>query len=356
MTSWTVTSEQTLPNGSLEPPISPTAYEALLACPLQLLYSRDPTFPRRSTPFARIGIAFHRTLELLPSALAHNEVGVSVRAALATFRMELESQRAAAAGNSRESDQPWPDGRVHHAEQALALLVHRVWSARYYSARSEPTMYAEISITSSDGLLRGVIDRVDRTDDGPVVVDYKSAESFDEAHLARFTRQLLLYAYLWNDAHGEWPVRGIIDFVLLGREISVPIAAAESLELIGCVGRAIESNRGLNSDRLATPGPACSRCDYRPWCAAYWRNTGRVAEAMASIEGVVASRASEAPQVVWLEHDRQASQLILDAAHLSRRDELTPGTRLRLIDAIVDGAPPVGRFRLAPQSEMWIVR
>jgi hypothetical protein len=35
--------------------------------------------------------------------------------------------------------------------------------------------------------------------------------------------------------------------------------------------------------------------------------------------------------------------------------ELGIGTRIRVVDAIVDGSPPVGRYRLSDRSEVWSV-
>src|SRR2546427_1198684 len=116
MRTWAVRLAAWAPRSRLTAPISATAYESLLACPLQLLYLRDTSFPRRSGPFARIGTAFHRALESLPSALTAKEPEVAIRTLLEVFRHELDAQRASASANPREVRIPWPDDRVHHVD------------------------------------------------------------------------------------------------------------------------------------------------------------------------------------------------------------------------------------------------
>src|SRR5262249_35436980 len=109
LNQWSVRIDHWAPRSRLESPLSATAYESLLACPLQLLYVRDASFPRRRGPFARIGTAFHRALESLSSALASREIEVGIRMLLGVFYRELETQRAAASANPREARIPWPD-------------------------------------------------------------------------------------------------------------------------------------------------------------------------------------------------------------------------------------------------------
>src|SRR5438093_1220586 len=138
MKKWSVALEAWAPRSRLTAPVSATAYESLLACPLQLLYLRDSTFPRRGGPYARIGTAFHKALESLHSALSARDLAAAVQMVVTTFRTEIERQRIETAANPREASVPWPEERVHHAEQSLALLIHRLWLPETEVARDEP--------------------------------------------------------------------------------------------------------------------------------------------------------------------------------------------------------------------------
>src|SRR5581483_4267103 len=53
------------PRGYPSPPLSPTLYSSLTACGLRAAFGCSSTshYPRRSTPAARIGTAFHETME-----------------------------------------------------------------------------------------------------------------------------------------------------------------------------------------------------------------------------------------------------------------------------------------------------
>lgn len=356
MNAWSVRLNRWAPRSRLTAPLSATAYESLLACPLQLLYLRDTSFPRCSGPFARIGTAFHRALESLPSVLTAKELEVAIRMLLGVFRRELETQRAAASANPREVRIPWPDDRVHHAEQALAFLVHRSRGAKVEvpSAEKEATS-AEAEITTRDGFLTGVIDRVDQTREGVVIVDYKSAESYDDKHLERFRRQLLLYAYLWFDRHARWPAYGVVNFLLLGKEIPVELVPRESERLVAEIRTAFNAAAGVRPSEAARPGDACSRCDYRPWCEPFWGYVARVDGRQLAVEGTVAVRSPTSPRVLSLSHGGYTSQLVLDDARLGLAQELAVGTRIRVLDPVIDGVPPVGRYRLTDRSEVWCV-
>lgn len=346
-----------LPQSNLAPPVSATAYESLLSCPLQLLYSRDLSFPRRPGPFARIGSAFHRALEQSPTFLGATDPPTAIAQLLELFRKELERERAAAETNPREVGLPWPELRVHHAEQALALLVHRIWSARSKEGVDRTAAKTEIELTTADGFLTGVLDRVDVTADGAVIVDYKSAEVMDEAHFERFRRQLLLYAFLWFEREGNWPIHGVINLLLAGKEVGVELDPQASRELVAEIRKAFAAVVDAPAIRLARPGDACNRCDYRPWCRPFWQQVAQFdGTDRRGVEGeIVAVPADPASPVFSLKHQGHTSQLVLDQRRSYFREQLRVGTRVRVIDPMLDGIPPAGRYRLGERSELWIV-
>lgn len=356
MNNWVVNVDSWAPRSRLNTPVSATAYESLLACPLQLLYVRDDAFPRRGGPYARIGTAFHKSLESLPSVLSAAELATAVGRVLGTFRVEIQRQREETAANPREASIPWPEERVHHAEQSLALLIHRLWRpAVETQQRENAPPHTEVALTTRDGFLTGIIDRVDATNDGVVIVDYKSAESYDEEHLERFRRQLLLYAYLWLDRTGEWADHGIVNFLLLGREVLVELSIEDAEDLVDHVRAAFTAASGSTPRAAARPGDACTYCDYRPWCEPFWDHVASGNLVHRAVDGVVIARSASSQRILHIRHGEHTSQLVLDESRLDLAEQIAIGTRIRVIDPIVDGAPPVGRYRLTNRSEIWTV-
>ncbi len=355
MNAWSVTVANWAPRSRLAPPLSATSYEALLACPLQLLYARDTSFPRRRGPFARIGTAFHLALQAFRSVGAEENPNDEISRILGVFRRELESQRAAARTNPREAQLRWPDSRISHAEQALALLVHRTWRVEPdLPSRAGPAR-VETEITTRDGFLTGIIDRVDETAAGDVIVDYKSAENYDDEHLERFQRQLLLYAYLWFDRYGWWPAHGVVNFILLGQEIPVELSPQASERLAGEIRSAFNAAVGMDPSKAGRPGQACGHCDYRPWCEPFWGHVKETDGRQPAVEGTLVARSAVSPRVLSLRHSGVVSQLVVDDGRTALFQELQVGTRIRILDPAIDGLPPVGRYRLTDRSEVWCV-
>ena len=73
---------------------------------------------------------------------------------------------------------------------------------------------------------------------------------------------------------------------------------------------------------------------------------------MRALEGTVTGRSANSARVLSVAHGAYTSQLVLDEARLDLAEELEVGTRIRVVDAIVDGTPPLGRYRLADRSEV----
>jgi hypothetical protein len=144
-----------------------------------------------------------------------------------------------------------------------------------------------------------------------------------------------------------------VNFLLLGKEIRVELNQRESDALVAEIHTAFDTASGAAPTTLARPGEACSRCDYRPWCEPFWGYVARVDHPHRAVEGTIVGRSQNSPRVLSLRHGRHTSQLVLDDVRLTQ--EFEAGARVRILDPVIDGLPPVGRYRLTDRSEVWFV-
>jgi hypothetical protein len=144
-----------------------------------------------------------------------------------------------------------------------------------------------LPVSSPDGLVRGRIDAVLPSADGPVIRDYKSGAIFESrlghspALKADHEAQLRLYAALYATSRGKWPARlevvptaGLAHAVDFDKETCLGLLdqARDTLrEVNRVVAGATDTPDSLQA-QLATPSPAnCAHCPYRPACNPYRR-------------------------------------------------------------------------------------
>src|SRR5438309_2003444 len=106
--------------------------------------------------------------------------------------------------------------------------------------------------------------------EGTRIVDFKAALRDDLTE--RYARQVQLYALMWRDTRGEWPVAGEVVYPMRGVAHAVPVAA----DLCTGVGNeardvVLQLSRETDPHRLGQPGDVCKACDFRPWCEVFWR-------------------------------------------------------------------------------------
>jgi putative RecB family exonuclease len=140
-----------------------------------------------------------------------------------------------------------------------------------------------------DVRLRGIIDRLDHTPDGLVVVDYKTGRAPSPAYEQAKLLGVQLYALLCKEVLGQQPV----EVRLLHLKEPTVITAHPSVQAIRghrqkalAVWSAIE--RACQAeDFRPRMSPLCSYCRFKPFCPAYG---GDPAEAVAALApGVAAS-------------------------------------------------------------------
>jgi RecB family exonuclease len=279
------------PKGRPRPPFGPTAIEVLRSCPLRGCFERSEGYERRMSYSGRLGTSFHRVFQSLiddpPSARSPQEVAEEVRR---RFMAELARQEAERAECPRERGLPKAEERINRAMEAIlaesirlfraglfsTLLESRRATGSYLIAADEapPSAAAgevevEVRVESADGLLRGYVDRAERSPDGVRLVDYKSAMRDDLPE--RYVRQLQLYCLLWYETRGEWPQEAELVYPLMGTSYQVPVDP-DTCEQVGKESREVITllQKERVPRRLARPGDVCKVCEFRPWCKPFW--------------------------------------------------------------------------------------
>lgn len=235
----------------------------LRECPLHFAFSRDRSYPPKVNPKARMAVAFHETLAFLVK-----ERPPSLSEVVVFFQAAMSKQREGALQNYRERRLSWARAVREAMENALA--------ARFYGStrihRSSIRHSVENTLVSPDSLVVGRPDEVVMTEDGCIIVDYKTGRSTEET-MDSSEEQIHFYAGLWQEVHGDIPVSGRIEFLLDNRQHSFPIDGQRANSL---VSEARNYAHALKKSQKwlfqARVGGYCRFCDYRPWCTDYWRS------------------------------------------------------------------------------------
>ena len=114
---------------------------------------------------------------------------------------------------------------------------------------------------------RGIVDRVDETDDGLVVTDYKSGKAPSERFSSNYATQMLLYAAALTELEGRKPVKA--QLLYLGQKaVEVEITdenLAEAVDELRATWLAIMESC-ISLEFSATTGPLCGWCPFVAEC------------------------------------------------------------------------------------------
>lgn len=267
--------------------LSPTRVTSFTDCPLAFRLRSIDRLPEPPSPHATKGSLVHRVLErLVWEHDPRDRTPVAARAELGRAWTELCS--------SGELDAL----ALNDAEREAFLADAEELVGNYFALESPGAVRAvgvEVRLEARvDGLLlRGIIDRLDMTEDGElVVIDYKTGR----APSARFERAKMtgvhLYALLCEQTLGRVPV----EVRLLHLRDPIVITATPSAQTLRgqrqrtmavwhAIERAVE-----RQDFQPRPSGLCRFCNFQPWCPAF----GGVPPAFPET-GVPAAREEEAP-------------------------------------------------------------
>jgi hypothetical protein len=379
---WTIDESRTWPPASRPgAPYGVTQLEIIRSCALRACFdiSSQQGYPRRTGPDARIGLAFHRALQSLRAAPVERATPeAQAENARARFQQELSRQNALREAFPREQRLSFNEERVHRATEAVMLAADRLPPApspaptahlrpsQHSPVSSGPgapgTVEVEVPIQSTDGEFIGRVDLAEHRESGTRLIDFKSA--FRDDLPPSYERQIQLYAWMWYQTRGVWPVEGQIIYPFTGRVHAISVepqrcqeVAAEARQVVGQLAE------GVPPSQLANPGETCKVCEFRPWCRPFWQwqaKTGSrraaLEQAALGFEGTVRTIGQQDQywvlQVAWQGTD---VQLATPAERFPHLKAVSPGMRLRILDTRLHGQMYQPRALVTEYSEIWRV-
>jgi RecB family exonuclease len=266
--------------------LSPSRYLAFRECPLREAYSAsaiERLLPRAAA--ARLGTAIHRLLEFASRPAATELSSESARRALDQFIAEQESLMDTSpserlllplATHARDYEV-----RHQRAVGAAVRLAHSAAGQPLSAGRRlrPRTQGSELWVASADDLVGGYIDEVVSEPEGVVLRDYKTglAAVPGTRAAAEGWTQLQLYAVLYAESTGVWPLR--LEIVPLdGPPVASGVEPAACTALLAEARALLLETNSVTSTAsyqegaylLGRPAPGtCRRCEYRPACLPY---------------------------------------------------------------------------------------
>lgn len=129
----------------------------------------------------------------------------------------------------------WTDSvrvRSRSIKLALAHIGGRVGAAgKGRSEGTHQTTRIESSLQSNDGEVIGRPDRVETDNGSARIFDVKTGRRTNSEISEPERRQLLFYAYLWNETTGTWPLIGTIE-TAEGAELDLEISPEEARQVV----------------------------------------------------------------------------------------------------------------------------
>lgn len=386
---WTLTEKSHWPPyAKPEPPFGPTDLEIMRSCALRLCFNASAGYERRTEYSARVGTAFHRTLQSLAE---HPIKGTSLEhigpEAIRRFRAELAEQERRKGERIREQTLQSAEERVQRAMHSIVIEAQRI--ARNASQQrqiirykhpgdknEEPlaqvsnllkgdgAIWAEVAVQSQDSLLSGRVDYAERLPNGSIrLLDYKSALRNDVPE--RYERQLQIYALLWYETFGEWPGEAFLYYPLTGAmhrvQIQPHLCQQQGDEARRLIKKFLESSSAASQ---ATPGSVCTVCDCRPWCQPFWKwqaghkqPTEALIDAAYGFEGIITRL--ELKEQYWRVaikwRDAEVS-LVTPQERFPQLHQASIGTHIRALDMRLQGLRARPRAMINERSELFLVK
>ena len=246
-------SANTGPPGVLR--LDPHGVDDYLTCPLKYRYSHILKIPVMRHHLVVYGSALHKAIE-------------------GFFTRRLKGETMSEAELVRIFEQEWrSEGFLTRQHETLRLSQGRETLRRFFAQQQanpeQPALIEErFKFPLDDLLVVGRWDRVDRSGEDVVIIDYKSSEVSEQVAAdkrARESMQLLIYALAWHTIHGQLPARVELRFLETGLTGTATFDE-DDLEQARTYLR--EAARGIRAhDFHAKPQEfACHWCAYQSIC------------------------------------------------------------------------------------------
>ncbi len=281
--------------------VSPSRFALLEQCRLREIWSNawhPPLLPQ--SPAARLGSVIHSILQEAGEGNfpAGNRSTIEARWDVLVEQTEREMRSSWLERSLvplRQRVRQYQVRRIRTVRKALELAERacpqdRLPPTQTVRLAAPLTERYEVPVQSRDGLIAGRIDILRETPAGTVIADYKTGhileqdpESGVQAVSATYQTQLKLYAALYADTFGSWPV-GLEIIPLQGGPIEIPFTPSESSAILRQAATGLQETNAriaelgapvspvAAAEALASPRPSiCRTCLFRPLCPAYRR-------------------------------------------------------------------------------------
>ncbi|TYZ62557.1 hypothetical protein PybrP1_004758 [[Pythium] brassicae (nom. inval.)] len=254
-----------------------------LRCPQRYFLARVMKLPTEVSSAMMYGRALHEAIACFASSLQSDDAPAHDAA---DTRSRATRRRSACEAAHRAFLQAWTSEDALFAsreqEQQLRAHGHKALDAFCEQHADRRVLHVEqafdVFIPEAAIALRGVWDRVDATDDGPVIHEFKTNMSDSARHvgkLANESLQLKLYMYAFHAVFGEAPRGAVLEMIGAGRGSAssssttrghdsegyvayTPEAASDALAAIQSVAAGLRKG-----DFAPTPGyMECAFCPY----------------------------------------------------------------------------------------------
>ncbi len=236
--------------------LDPHGLDDYMTCPLKYRYSHILRIPVMRHHVVGYGSAIHKAIEIY-YVQQLKKAPLSEEEFLALFEREWSS-----------------DGYISREHEALRKEQGLKTLKRFYAEQQkfpeDPTLIeAPFKFVLDDKVLvAGRWDRIDCTDAGAVIVDYKTSDVKEEkaAHRkAKDSTQLQVYSLAWQMLKQELPIRAELRFVETGL---VGVASFEEKHLTTTRKRLLQAAEGIKAQHFdATPNEFdCRWCAYQAIC------------------------------------------------------------------------------------------
>lgn len=245
--------------------LSPSRVESFTNCPLAFRFSSIEKLPEPPSPHATKGSLVHRALELLYTRPAAER---TTDAAHDGLDQAIEEYRV---------DPDFTLLGLDATAEAAFFADARTLVESYFEVE-DPTRIRDIGLELrleaqvGDLTLRGIIDRLDLTDDGDLVVtDYKTGRTPSVHHEQSRLGGVHFYSFLCESVFGRRPSAIRLVYLRSG-EVITATPSAQSVRFIttrtAAVWKAVEK-ACLTDDFRPRQSSLCSSCAFQRWCPSF---------------------------------------------------------------------------------------
>jgi putative RecB family exonuclease len=260
--------------------LTPSKISAFTSCPLSFRFSVVERLPEVPSIHAVRGTLVHRALQLLFEEHARGSRDrPAAETCLATAFGEMQS-------GDELTDLALSDEGAAELRREASVLLDRYFELEEPNGVEVVATELDLSAEVSGMTLRGIIDRLDRCENGGLaVVDYKTGRAPRLEQSRSRLSALQLYAFLCELVVGERPA--VVRLMYLRDRVVVSSDTTDqSLRGVQLRARAVWTaiERACErTDFRPNPSPLCKWCSFQAYCPVFGGDPERASEEMTPV-------------------------------------------------------------------------